>query len=597
MARTYTGPALTVQDAAGNVLANRMYTVWTAPDGLGTQITALKDRNGNALPGYILSDAQGGLYARVDADTWPVVWFRGPDGKYTPVVALEVSQQVGDALAQFPTILTATEQAIEDAETARTTAEAADNRSQQALTAAQQASDQVNEAIALVGGAAATVDQLPAPVYIAHRGGAALGPENTLDAMRAMHAIAPATPLEMDVWATRDGGTIVMHDTTITRTTSSSGNTADQTAASGRILRVDAGNWFANQWPNDIRVPTFPEVVREFGGRTVLIPEAKNTGAGQLIVTALQRAGLTRAAIVQSFIQAELTPAVSAGIAAMMLANDGATLNPASLAAAGIDWVGVGTCTGAFVTACHDAGLKVVIFTVDRQTIRDSWLALGVDGFFSGDPLYLAGTHKRLTSAPLAAGTYYHGHLPGDINQTFMPAYDGKGQFGSGLILDVPAASNGQGTILQGWACPVGGNPAANTYTITATVVLESAVSSTRWPGLFFAANTDKPFNDASETGSGPTGYHVIWRQNGAMELYRYNGTTATLLASVTVTAWTTGTSRTFTIAITPTGITVTCTSLTSNNVVSANDTTYRGGWFHLTTNQARARFTAVSVA
>ncbi len=55
------------------------------------------------------------------------------------------------------------------------------------------------------------------PVVVAHRAGAALGPENTLQALEASIA-AGADMVEVDVRLTRDGVPVLLHDSTLRRT-------------------------------------------------------------------------------------------------------------------------------------------------------------------------------------------------------------------------------------------------------------------------------------------------------------------------------------------------------------------------------------------
>ena len=79
------------------------------------------------------------------------------------------------------------------------------------------------------------------PLIYAHRGGAALRPENTIEAFD--HGLAlGADGLEFDVRLTRDGAVVVHHDDTLERTTSGRGRIAACSAAELRAL--DAGYWF-----------------------------------------------------------------------------------------------------------------------------------------------------------------------------------------------------------------------------------------------------------------------------------------------------------------------------------------------------------------
>lgn len=73
---------------------------------------------------------------------------------------------------------------------------------------------------------------------IAHRGGAALRPENTLAAFD--HAVSLGVDaLECDVHLSRDGEVVVIHDDTLDRTTDAHGPVAALTSA--ELSRIDAG--------------------------------------------------------------------------------------------------------------------------------------------------------------------------------------------------------------------------------------------------------------------------------------------------------------------------------------------------------------------
>ncbi len=77
------------------------------------------------------------------------------------------------------------------------------------------------------------------PLVYAHRGGAALRPENTIAAFD--HGLAcGADGLEFDVHLSRDGVVVIHHDTTLDRTTRGRGRVADHTAAALAALDVPA---------------------------------------------------------------------------------------------------------------------------------------------------------------------------------------------------------------------------------------------------------------------------------------------------------------------------------------------------------------------
>lgn len=95
------------------------------------------------------------------------------------------------------------------------------------------------------------------PIIIAHRGGCALGPENTLAAVRAALA-AGAQAIEVDVHITKDGHAVAIHDSTLQRTTTGSGEVAAHTLA--ELKQLDAGAWFGAAHSGE-RIPTLAEVL------------------------------------------------------------------------------------------------------------------------------------------------------------------------------------------------------------------------------------------------------------------------------------------------------------------------------------------------
>ena len=74
-----------------------------------------------------------------------------------------------------------------------------------------------------------------------HRGGGATAPENTLPAISAALA-AGFDYVEVDVALTADRQPVLMHDTTVDRTTDGHGRLSSLTLA--QVQRLDAGAWF-----------------------------------------------------------------------------------------------------------------------------------------------------------------------------------------------------------------------------------------------------------------------------------------------------------------------------------------------------------------
>jgi glycerophosphoryl diester phosphodiesterase len=95
----------------------------------------------------------------------------------------------------------------------------------------------------------------PYPRVLAHRGGGALAPENTLAGVRrGMRAGFRA--IEYDVMLARDGVPVVMHDPFLGRTVPGSGHVYDYDAQ--ELAAMDAGGWFASAFEGE-PVPLFVE--------------------------------------------------------------------------------------------------------------------------------------------------------------------------------------------------------------------------------------------------------------------------------------------------------------------------------------------------
>ena len=134
-----------------------------------------------------------------------------------------------------------------------------------------------------------------APLLIAHRGGGALAPENTLAAFDRALRWWRADLLELDVRPTRDGECVVFHDATLERTTDGTGAVVERSLAELRTL--DAGFRFTPDggatFPfrgRGVRIPTLAEVLDAFPAARINV-EMKEAGVQEPAARAIARAG------------------------------------------------------------------------------------------------------------------------------------------------------------------------------------------------------------------------------------------------------------------------------------------------------------------
>lgn len=106
------------------------------------------------------------------------------------------------------------------------------------------------------------------PLVIAHRGGKGLWPENSLFAFERASALG-VDMLEMDLHLSSDGELVVIHDSTLDRTTNGDGPVAARSLA--QLQALDAGyRWSADGGQSHpyrgqgVRIPTFTEVLERF---------------------------------------------------------------------------------------------------------------------------------------------------------------------------------------------------------------------------------------------------------------------------------------------------------------------------------------------
>lgn len=245
---------------------------------------------------------------------------------------------------------------------------------------------------------------LKRPLVIGHRGYSHLAPENTLPAFRLAKA-AGADLVELDYYHTKDGKMIVIHDSTVDRTTDAVTHwggakirVADKTLAELQVL--DAGSWFNPPYPKT-HLPTLVESLDEIqaGGGVTLIERKEGDAAA--CVALLKEKSLINAVIVQAFDWSYLSdfhalcPEQVLGalgppkVKGRTLTDAEKPLSPA--------WIDEAKKCGARVVVwnrevskkavayAHKQGLEVWVYTIDDPAVAAELLKLGVDGIITNN--------------------------------------------------------------------------------------------------------------------------------------------------------------------------------------------------------------------
>ena len=244
----------------------------------------------------------------------------------------------------------------------------------------------------------------PRPLVVAHRGASSEAPENTLAAVR--RAIArDADLVEVDVQRTKDGALVLLHDTTLARTTNVrrvfprrapwlvSDFTADE------VARLDAGSWHSQQFAGE-RIPTLEQLVDVVRpSRAGLLLELKavalHAGLAREVAAALRAVpGYVDSAVasgrlvVQSFDHdamrehKEVEPSVPVGALGTptraelgALATWADQVNP-------VHW----SVRRSYVETVHRHGMRCQLWTVNKPEHMRRALSLGVDGVITNHP-------------------------------------------------------------------------------------------------------------------------------------------------------------------------------------------------------------------
>lgn len=110
---------------------------------------------------------------------------------------------------------------------------------------------------------------------IAHRGASGYAPENTMAAFEKALQMK-ADYIELDVQMSKDGELVIIHDTTVNRTTDINSKlpVAVKNLTLAELRKLDAGSFFAPQFAGE-RIPTFEEVLDRYKGKIGLLIELK----------------------------------------------------------------------------------------------------------------------------------------------------------------------------------------------------------------------------------------------------------------------------------------------------------------------------------
>lgn len=239
-------------------------------------------------------------------------------------------------------------------------------------------------------------------VVIAHRGAAALAPENTLASVqRAIDQ--DADYVEIDVQETADDQIAVLHDSDLMKVAGVNLKIWDATLE--RLAGIDIGSWFAPEFHGE-RVPLLRQVLERARERSRVMIELKYYGHSealeQRVVDLVEEMGQAGNVVVMSLEydqvrrMRELRPKWTLGLLTAKAVGDLTTLDADFLA------VNAGIASRGFVRRAHARGKKVYVWTINDPVQMFRMLNLGVDGIITDKPAvarWVIERRSRLSSA------------------------------------------------------------------------------------------------------------------------------------------------------------------------------------------------------
>ena len=227
-------------------------------------------------------------------------------------------------------------------------------------------------------------DALSSPLVIGHRGAALMAPENTLTSVA--EAADKADLVEFDVRVSSDGHLVVLHDSTLGRTTDGTGAVADTPLAA--LQALDAGSWFAGEFSGE-GLPTMAQTLDAILPQAVPLIERK-AGTPEEYVNALQAMGISNQVVVQSFdwtfldgVHA-LDPDIPLGALGTGILTETVVSNLHARGVSVLGWYR-NRISATEVELVHDHDLALFVWTVNGPLIQD-YIDMGVDGIITDDP-------------------------------------------------------------------------------------------------------------------------------------------------------------------------------------------------------------------
>lgn len=245
-------------------------------------------------------------------------------------------------------------------------------------------------------------------VVIAHRGASAYAPENTMIAFQKALDMN-AELIELDVMLSKDGVPVLFHDQTLDRKTNGSGEVRDYTFE--ELRQLDAGSWFSEEFGGE-KIPSLEEVLEWAEGKIALNIEIKTEAWSEdlsqsiepKVVQLVRDSGMGEYIIFSSFDYRillrlkELAPELRTAM--LYEATQSGEKDPLTLVTelnADAFNCSATQLTPEWLEMLKEAGVPVLVYTVNDPDVMKQFIEAGVSGIFSDypDKLFEVATQTR----------------------------------------------------------------------------------------------------------------------------------------------------------------------------------------------------------
>lgn len=219
---------------------------------------------------------------------------------------------------------------------------------------------------------------MPTRGLCAHRGAMSTHPENTIPALQEAARLG-AHMIEFDIQFTKDGALVLMHDSTVDRTTDGKGKVGDLTLA--EIKALDAGSKLDKRFAGT-RIPTFEEALEVFPKNVWLNCHLKGSAElGAATAKVIEKAGRKHQAFLAAMGPSAMAArAVVPDILICNMERQGGSMDYAketiAMKAQFIQLLGKGEVPVEAVKLLNEAGVRVNYYHDETaEGLRRQWLA------------------------------------------------------------------------------------------------------------------------------------------------------------------------------------------------------------------------------